>query len=56
MIEPAMQAFQYGDRKLELGVPLYVLWGFALAGLLGTLVCAVFAFTHVSLRRLRRQP
>src|SRR5476649_2708632 len=37
MIEPATQAFQYGDRKLELGVPLYVLWGFALAGLLGTL-------------------
>jgi TRAP-type transport system small permease protein len=56
MIEPAMQAFQYGDRKLELGVPLYVLWGFALAGLLGTLICAVFAFTHVSLRRLRRRP
>jgi len=56
MIEPATQAFQYGDRKLELGVPLYALWGFALAGLLGTLVCAVFAFTHVSLRRLRRQP
>jgi TRAP-type C4-dicarboxylate transport system permease small subunit len=56
MIEPATQAFQYGDRKLELGVPLYVLWGFALAGLLGTLVCAVFAFTHVSLRQLRRQP
>jgi TRAP-type C4-dicarboxylate transport system permease small subunit len=55
MIQPATQAFQYGDRKLELGLPLYVLWGFALAGLLGTLVCAMFAFTHVSLRQLRRQ-
>jgi TRAP-type C4-dicarboxylate transport system permease small subunit len=56
MIQPAMQAFQYGDRKLELGLPLYVLWGFALAGLLGTLVCALFAFTHVSLRQLRSHP
>ena len=56
MIQPATQAFQYGDRKLELGLPLYVLWGFALAGLLGTLVCAVFAFTHISLRQLRSRP
>jgi TRAP-type C4-dicarboxylate transport system permease small subunit len=56
MLNPAMQAFQYGDRKLELGVPLYVLWGFALAGLLGTLLCAIFAFTHISLRQLRRLP
>ena len=56
MIQPAMQAFQYGDRKLELGLPLYVLWGFALAGLLGTLACAIFAFTHVSLRQLRSRP
>ena len=53
MVQPATQAFQYGDRKLELGLPLYVLWGFALAGLLGTLACALFAFTHVSLRLLR---
>ena len=56
MIQPATQAFQYGDRKLELGLPLYVLWGFALTGLLGTLVCAVFALTHVSLRQLRSRP
>jgi TRAP-type C4-dicarboxylate transport system permease small subunit len=56
MIQPATQAFQYGDRKLELGLPLYVLWGFALAGLLGTLLCAVFAFTHISLRQLRSRP
>jgi len=56
MSEPAMQAYQYGDRKLELGVPLYVLWGFAIAGLLGTLVCAIAAFTHITLRPLRRAP
>jgi TRAP-type C4-dicarboxylate transport system permease small subunit len=56
MYQPAMQAFQYGDRKLELGVPLYVLWGFATAGLLGTLVCTLAAFIHISLRQLRGQP
>ena len=53
MLQPAMQAFQYGDRKLELGLSLYVLWSFALAGLVGTLVCAIAAFVHVSLRQLR---
>ena len=51
-----MQAYQYGDRKLELGVPLYVLWGFALAGLLGTLICAIAAFAHITLRQFRRPP
>jgi TRAP-type transport system small permease protein len=56
MYQPAMQAFQYGDRKLELGVPLYVLWGFAIAGLLGSLVCTLAAFVHISLRQLRGQP
>lgn len=53
MCQPAMQAFQYGDRKLELGMPLYVLWGFALAGLFGTVVCAMAAFVYISLRQLR---
>jgi len=56
MSQPAMQAYQYGDRKLELGLPLYVLWGFALAGLLGTLACAIAAFVSISLRQLRRKP
>jgi TRAP-type C4-dicarboxylate transport system permease small subunit len=56
MWEPAMQAYQYGDRKLELGLPLYVLWGLALTGLLGTLACAIAAFTHITLRQLRRDP
>jgi TRAP-type C4-dicarboxylate transport system permease small subunit len=43
MTGPALQAFQYGDRKLELGLPLYVLWIFALAGIAGTLLCALAA-------------
>jgi TRAP-type C4-dicarboxylate transport system permease small subunit len=53
MCQPAMQAFQYGDRKLELGIPLYVLWGFALVGIFGTLVCAMAALVRISLRQLR---
>jgi TRAP-type C4-dicarboxylate transport system permease small subunit len=53
MFQPAMQAFQYGDRKLELGMPIYVLWGFALAGLFGTLACAIAALVTISLRQLR---
>lgn len=40
MIEPASQAFQYGDKKLELGLKLWILWTIAIAGLAGTLFCA----------------
>ncbi len=43
MMTPARQAFDYGDRKLELGLPLSVLWAFALAGMAGTIVCAAAA-------------
>jgi TRAP-type C4-dicarboxylate transport system permease small subunit len=41
MISPALQAYDYGDRKLELGLQLWVLWIFALVGLIGTLLCAL---------------
>jgi len=43
MLQPAMQAYDYGDRKLELNLPIYVLWVVALAGLAGTLICALIA-------------
>jgi TRAP-type C4-dicarboxylate transport system permease small subunit len=41
MVFPALQAFDYGDRKLELGLPLWVLWSFAIVGLIGTIICAL---------------
>ena len=41
MIQPAMQAYAYGDTKLELGLPIYVLWIAALTGMAGTILCAV---------------
>ena len=43
MLGPAVQAYDYGDRKLELNLPIYVLWIVALVGLAGTMICAVIA-------------
>jgi TRAP-type C4-dicarboxylate transport system permease small subunit len=43
MTGPALQAFNYGDRKIELGLPLYVLWIFALIGIAGMILCALAA-------------
>lgn len=40
MFEPAAQAFAYGDRKPELGLPLSYLWVAALIGMAGTIVSA----------------
>jgi len=41
MLLPATQAYQYGDVKMELPIPLYVLWIVALASLAGTIFCAL---------------
>jgi TRAP-type transport system small permease protein len=41
MLLPATQAYQYGDIKLELRIPLYVLWIVALASMAGTMFCAL---------------
>jgi TRAP-type C4-dicarboxylate transport system permease small subunit len=41
MRQPAMQAYQYGDTKMELAVPIYVLWVVVLASLAGTFFCAL---------------
>jgi TRAP-type C4-dicarboxylate transport system permease small subunit len=51
MTRPAMQAFNYGDRKLELGLPLYVLWVVALLGIAGTILsAAAAAFRYATTR------
>ena len=42
MIEPALQAYDYGDRKLELGIKVWIVWAFAFGGTIGAIVCAVF--------------
>lgn len=46
MLKPALQAYAYSDRKLELNLPLYILWGVALAGMAGALLsalCVIFS-------------
>jgi TRAP-type C4-dicarboxylate transport system permease small subunit len=43
MITPAMQAYSYGDRKLELQLPIWILWVVALLGIAGAIACAVGA-------------
>jgi TRAP-type C4-dicarboxylate transport system permease small subunit len=47
---PATQAFSYAETKLQLGLPIWVLWIVALVGMAGTIVCA-FAMLLASRRR-----
>jgi TRAP-type C4-dicarboxylate transport system permease small subunit len=49
MSRTALQAYEYGDRKIELQLPLYVLWIAALAGLAGTLLAAIGALLRPAL-------
>lgn len=41
MINPAVQVYQYGDVKLDSGVPIYWMWIAAFLGLAGTILAAV---------------
>ena len=41
MLLPARQAYQYGDVKMEVPIPIYALWIIALASLAGTIFCAL---------------
>ena len=52
MIGQAMQAYEYGDRKLELGLPIYLLWIVALAGMAGTIFCALAIAVTGAARRI----
>jgi TRAP-type C4-dicarboxylate transport system permease small subunit len=45
MLGPAVQAYDYGDRKLELNLPIYILWMVALLGMAGTFFCALVALS-----------
>jgi len=45
MLGPAVQAYDYGDRKLELNLPIYILWIVALLALAGTMFCALVALS-----------
>ena len=41
MIVPAMQAYAYGDIKLDLQVPLWWYWVAAMTGMAGAIICAI---------------
>jgi len=43
MVVPAEQSYQYADLKMELRLPIYVLWIAALISLVGSLFCAFVA-------------
>jgi len=40
MIKPAVQAYNYGDMKMELQIPVWYLWAAALLGMAGAILCA----------------
>jgi TRAP-type C4-dicarboxylate transport system permease small subunit len=56
MTGPARQAFDYGDRKLELDLPVYLLWIVALAGIVGTILCALGVLVARAASPHRRGP
>ena len=54
MVSPAIQAYDYGDQKPELGLPIYVVWMFVFLGASGALICAIGAIVRD--RRSNRGP
>ncbi len=44
MVTPALQAYSYGDRKLDLQLPLSALWAVAFIGMAAAILCAAGAF------------
>ena len=47
MIGPAVNAWRYGDRSLELNLPVWVFWACAFTGLVGILISAFAALISV---------
>jgi TRAP-type C4-dicarboxylate transport system permease small subunit len=44
MTTPALQSYGYGERKLELGLQIWILWAAALVGIAGAILCAFGTF------------
>ena len=53
MVSPALQALDYGDRKIELGLAIWVIWVGVLLGVAG---CVLAAATLVLRRPLPNPP
>ena len=43
MLKPALQAFNYGDVKMDLQVPIWWMWAAALIGIAGAILSAIGA-------------
>jgi TRAP-type C4-dicarboxylate transport system permease small subunit len=41
LVAPARLALDYGDRKIELGLPLAVIWGVVIVGMAGVVLAAI---------------
>ena len=41
MLTPAMQAYQYGDMRLELKIPVWSIWVIALVGMCGGVLASI---------------
>jgi TRAP-type C4-dicarboxylate transport system permease small subunit len=41
MIDPARQAYLYGDMKLELNLPVWIVWVIALGGMAGGVIVSI---------------
>jgi TRAP-type C4-dicarboxylate transport system permease small subunit len=44
MLQPAREAYSYGDVKLELGLPVWCLWSIALFGLANSIIASLVAY------------
>lgn len=41
MLAPAIQSFQYGEIRLELKIPVWIIWAIALVGMCGGLLASI---------------
>ncbi|WP_346908289.1 hypothetical protein [uncultured Roseibium sp.] len=55
MVDPARQAYLYGDMKLELNLPVWIVWVIALGGMAGGVVVSILnLFGVLSARQANR--
>ncbi|MCY1666537.1 TRAP transporter small permease [Rhizobium sp. SL86] len=45
MLQPATEAYSYGDVKLELDFPVWILWSLALFGLANSVIASLFVLS-----------
>ncbi len=56
MTRQGLQAFEYGDRKLELDIPVWYIWAAGLTGLAGVVICAFTLFLRPDIATKEQHP